>query len=124
MDNTVDKTMSKAEFGQGMEAIASAYLEPRLLAESALNTWYRFFKDFRKEVFDIAVNEYILENIKRPSIKELMDKCKEVKVYWKPPIEERNAGLEKFDCDDIEAKKRHPFEEGWCVNDDGYWIQT
>lgn len=113
--------MDKKDFGLIMSDLSDAYLEPRLLEEKALGTWYKFFKDYRREVFEIAVNDYILNNPKRPSIAELNDACKHVKANWKPPIEERNAGLEKYDPDDYEAKDRHPFEDGWRINEDSYW---
>lgn len=39
-------------------------------------------------------------------------------------IRDPNEGLDKYDDDDPEDKLRHPYEDGWRINDDGYWVQT
>lgn len=71
--------VNKTQFLDGMNILSGAYLEERLTNENTLNVWYQFFKEIDNMVFDNAIKEIILENIKRPSISELHDKCVTVK---------------------------------------------
>ena len=44
------------------------------------------------------------------------------KIKASPAVDDRNAGLEKYNPTDYETNDRRREEGGWYINDDGYWI--
>ena len=72
--------MSKQEFAKIMKLLEGAYYNFSL-NDHQKNTWYEFLGEYKKDIFEQVVREYICENPKAPSISDFYTRCKN-KSRW------------------------------------------
>jgi len=131
--------MTQKEFGTEFMRLATAYRGRFVLniSDSAeikseiMADWYRYFKDFSVDVFASAVSFHIEKENIPPTLSALLKSCKEIakthslsrnidhcasKVVI---LEDDESNIEVWDND----RANHPFEDGWRIDDDGFWIK-
>lgn len=132
--------MTKNEFVNVMNDLAGAYngkfaLNPNNSEDTkkaVLNTWYKFFADFHVEAFEQITSEWIIKESKPPMISDLQTKTRLLSERMQKKIDKKKAHEEFIKTHDYaigindegydEDQKKHPFEEGWRITDDGYWV--
>ena len=64
-----------------------------------------------------------MKHKERPTISGLMPTCIRLQreLNKKLAKDKANENLEKYNPEDDSARGSHPFEDGWRINDDGYW---
>lgn len=68
--------MKKNEFAEIFKDFAYGFTESKLLEEGTVATWYKYLKDFSSEDFRTAVDIILVNESRRPSLSELISKCK------------------------------------------------
>ena len=132
--------MTTKEFGLAFNKLAIAYRGNFMMSVSdtpetkkeILSTCYEFFKEYDAATFDYAVTWHIRKYKTAPTISELLHDYN-VAITLMPRIDKKqcNENLEKVVvCEDddsnldewTEDRKKHPFSDGWRIDDDGYWV--
>ena len=132
--------MTGAEFSKPMIALASAFKgkfalnlnDSETVKDTVMDNWYEFFKDYRPEAFSQIVREWIEKEDKAPLIKDLrtktrllserMDKKEQEEREHEEFIKTHDLALGINDDGFDEDRAKHPFEDGWRITDEGYWI--
>ena len=132
--------MTKEEFAKPMMALACAFKRSFALSlndtdevkDTVMDNWYEFFKEYHVEAFEQIANEWIIKESKPPMISDIQAKTRLLSERMQKKIDEEKAYEEFIKTHDYavgindkgydEDQKKHPFEEGWRITDDGYWV--
>lgn len=132
--------MTKEEFAKPMMALACAFKRSFALSlndtdevkDTVMDNWYEFFKDYKIEAFEEISRTWIEKEDKAPLIKDLktktrllderMRKAEKEKADHEEFIRTHDMSLGINDEGFEEDRAKHPFEEGWRITDEGYWV--
>jgi hypothetical protein len=134
------ESMTENEFASVMQDISNAFRgkfavkpdDSEEIKNDILTTWYKFFKDYKIEAFEEISRTWIEKEDKAPLIKDLktktrllderMRKAEKEKADHEEFIRTHDMSLGINDEGFEEDRAKHPFEEGWRITDEGYWV--
>lgn len=133
--------MTKIEFSQVMKDLANVYrgkfaIKPddtdEIKTEIA-ESWYQYFKDYRIEALQEIVDSWITGESKAPMISDIVtktrlkseriDKAEREAKEHEEFIRTHDLAIGMDDDGFDEDRAKHPFEDGWRITDEGYWIK-
>lgn len=128
--------MTKQEFVEIAQTLRACYCnDERLLStKEMLDIWYKKLGHIDYEIAEQAIDNWVKTNRYSPMISDILSECEtvskriEIRAIEEKrcPRLERVVVLEDDESNGAEFGKDralHPFEKGWRIDDDGYWIQ-